>query len=159
MACRPGRPGSWARSADPGVPAHRVAQPRPASGRSGRRWGWVALAPRPPGGGGGDRVPPRQHLHRRLRGPRRRRASRWPRPSRRCGPTASSIGTTTSKANPATTGTVVRTDPAAGTHVSKQATVNLVVSAGEATVKVPSVVTDDLGTAEALLADAGSTTR
>jgi len=65
------------------------------------------------------------------------------------------IGTTTSKANPATTGTVVSTDPAVGAHVSKHSTVNLVVSAGEATVKVPSVVTDDLGTAETLLSQSG----
>ena len=42
------------------------------------------------------------------------------------------IGTTTNQANPAAPGTVVRTDPPAGTHVSKKAVVNLVVSVGEA---------------------------
>jgi serine/threonine-protein kinase len=61
------------------------------------------------------------------------------------------IGTTSNKANPAPTGTVVSTDPAAGTNVSKHAVVNLTVSAGEATVKVPSVVTENLTTAEAVL--------
>ena len=61
------------------------------------------------------------------------------------------IGTTTNQANRATTGTVIRTDPSAGTRVSKHAVVNLVVSVGEATVKVPSVVELDLASAEAVL--------
>jgi eukaryotic-like serine/threonine-protein kinase len=63
------------------------------------------------------------------------------------------IGTTTDQANPATSGTVIRTDPSAGTRVSKHAVVNLVVSSGEATIKVPSVAGLDLSSAEALLAN------
>jgi serine/threonine-protein kinase len=65
------------------------------------------------------------------------------------------IGAISRAANPAPTGTVVSTDPVPGTNVAKHAVVNLTVSAGEATVKVPSVVTDDLTTAEAVLSSNG----
>ncbi len=65
------------------------------------------------------------------------------------------IGTTTNKANTAPTGTILSTDPPAGTHVSKKAVVNLVVSAGEAEVVVPQTVGFSLDSAEALLASDG----
>lgn len=65
------------------------------------------------------------------------------------------VGTTKNVANPAKAGTVVSTNPAPGTHVSKKAVVNLVVSAGEAEVKVPEVVGDDVTTAEILLTNDG----
>jgi eukaryotic-like serine/threonine-protein kinase len=65
------------------------------------------------------------------------------------------IGTTKSIASTSTAGTVVRTNPPPGTHVSKKAVVDLVISAGEAQVSVPEVVGDDLGTAEALLSNEG----
>jgi beta-lactam-binding protein with PASTA domain/tRNA A-37 threonylcarbamoyl transferase component Bud32 len=61
------------------------------------------------------------------------------------------IGTTTNRVNPAPPGTVIRTDPPPGARVSKHAVVNLVVSTGDATVKVPNVVGLDLASAEAVL--------
>jgi serine/threonine-protein kinase len=64
------------------------------------------------------------------------------------------IGTTTNAANTAPVGTVVRTDPAPGTNVSKKAVVNLVVSAGEAETQVPQVVGQELETAEVLISNA-----
>ena len=67
-------------------------------------------------------------------------ASRWPRPSRCCTAKGLVVGTDHRHGpTTATAGTVLSTDPAAGTNVSKKAVVNLVVSAGEAQVKVPSV--------------------
>ncbi len=65
------------------------------------------------------------------------------------------IGTTKNVADTAKAGTVVHTDPPAGTHVSKKAVVNLVISAGEAKVQVPEVEGDDLTTAQLLLTQAG----
>ncbi|MGH9046288.1 MAG: Stk1 family PASTA domain-containing Ser/Thr kinase [Acidimicrobiales bacterium] len=65
------------------------------------------------------------------------------------------IGTTTNISNTAAAGTVVRTNPTAGTRVSKSAVVNLVVSAGEAKAKVPQLVGTSLGTAEAELTNDG----
>jgi len=61
------------------------------------------------------------------------------------------IGTTTNRVDPAAPGTVIRTDPPPGARVSKHAVVNLVVSTGDATVKVPNVVGLDLASAEAVL--------
>ena len=69
------------------------------------------------------------------------------------------IGTTTNKANTAPTGTILSTDPPAGTDVSKKAVVNLVVSAGEAEVVVPQTVGFSLDSAEALLASDGLNTK
>jgi serine/threonine-protein kinase len=65
------------------------------------------------------------------------------------------VGTATNVANTATLGTVIRSDPAAGTNVSKRAVVNLVVSAGEAEVAVPQTVGFTLESAEALLTSTG----
>ncbi len=65
------------------------------------------------------------------------------------------IGTTRHVTNTAKSGTVLSTDPAPGTHVSKKAVVNLVISAGEVKVQVPNVVNDDLGAAEALITNVG----
>ena len=65
------------------------------------------------------------------------------------------IGTTTNVANPAHLGTVIRSDPVAGTNVSKRAVVNLTVSAGEAEVSVPQTVGFTLESAEALLSSEG----
>ncbi|MGH8995940.1 MAG: PASTA domain-containing protein, partial [Acidimicrobiales bacterium] len=65
------------------------------------------------------------------------------------------IGTTTNRADPSAAGTVLSTNPPAGTHVAKKAVVSLVVSAGEVEVKVPSVVGDELGSAEATITNAG----
>jgi serine/threonine-protein kinase len=69
------------------------------------------------------------------------------------------IGTTTNKTNTAATGTVLSTNPSAGTHVSKKSVVNLVVSAGEADVVVPQTVGFALDSAEALLANDGLNTK
>ena len=69
------------------------------------------------------------------------------------------IGTTTNKTNTAATGTVLSTNPAAGTRVSKKAVVNLVVSAGEAEVVVPQTVGFALDSAEAVLASDGLNTK
>jgi len=65
------------------------------------------------------------------------------------------IGTTTHVVNTATAGTVVRTDPPAGTNVSKKAVVNLVVSSGQSRVAVPELVGQELATAEAVLSNGG----
>jgi len=65
------------------------------------------------------------------------------------------IGTTTNAANPAPTGTVLSTNPASGTNVSKKAVVNLVVSAGETEVQVQQVVGDQLDIAEQVLKGQG----
>ena len=65
------------------------------------------------------------------------------------------IGTSTNVANTAPSGSVIRTDPAAGTNVSKRAVVNLVVSAGEVEVQVPQTVGDELATAEAVVSGDG----
>ncbi len=61
------------------------------------------------------------------------------------------IGTTTNRVDRSAAGTVISTDPAPGARVSKHAVVNLVVSTGDATVKVPSVSGLDLASAEAVL--------
>jgi beta-lactam-binding protein with PASTA domain len=65
------------------------------------------------------------------------------------------VGTTTNRANPAAAGTVIQTDPPPGSRVNKHAVINLVLSAGEATVKVPNVSGLDLSSAEALLTNDG----
>jgi beta-lactam-binding protein with PASTA domain/tRNA A-37 threonylcarbamoyl transferase component Bud32 len=65
------------------------------------------------------------------------------------------VGTATNVANTATLGTVIRSDPAAGTNVSKRAVVNLTVSAGEAEVAVPQTVGFTLESATALLSSKG----
>jgi eukaryotic-like serine/threonine-protein kinase len=65
------------------------------------------------------------------------------------------VGTTTNRANPATAGTVIQTDPPPGSRVNKHAVINLVLSVGEATVKVPNVSGLDLSSAEAVLTNDG----